>query len=88
MKTVFLYGSENPTIEARDAITIKAAEMKCLRKTAEYTWRDSKKNTKIAMELNMTPVLDKMQDRLPRILKKKNTGPKGGRKQGKPLQRL
>jgi len=43
MKTVFLYGSENPTIEARDAITIKAAEMKCLRKTAEYTWRDSKK---------------------------------------------
>jgi len=58
-----------------------------MRKTAEYTWRDYKKNADIAMEINMTPVLDKMRDRLPRILKK-ITGPKGGRKQGKPLKRL
>jgi len=28
-----LYGSENPTIKAKDAIRIKAAEMKCMRKT-------------------------------------------------------
>ena len=41
--------------------------MKYMRKTAEYTWRDYKKNADIAMEINMTPVLDKMRDRLPRI---------------------
>jgi len=35
-----LYRSENPTIKARDAIRIKAAEMKCMRKTRGYTWRD------------------------------------------------
>jgi hypothetical protein len=27
------------------------------------------KNTQIEMELNMTPVLDKIQDRLPRVIK-------------------
>jgi hypothetical protein len=32
-ETGFLYGSENPTIKAKDAIRIKAAEMKCMRKT-------------------------------------------------------
>jgi len=68
-KTVFLYGSENPTNEARDAIIIKAAEMKCTRKTAECTWRDYKKY-RDCNGTNMTPVLDKMHDRLPKIRKK------------------
>jgi hypothetical protein len=31
-----------------------------MRKTAGYIWRDHK--TKIEKELNITPVLDKMQD--------------------------
>jgi hypothetical protein len=30
-----------------------------MRKTAEYTWTDSKTNTEIARELNTTPVWDK-----------------------------
>ena len=42
-----LYGSENPTIKARDAIKIKAAEMKCMRKTVEHTWRDYKKTQRL-----------------------------------------
>jgi hypothetical protein len=32
-----LYRSENPTIQARDAKRIKAAETKCMRKTGGYT---------------------------------------------------
>jgi hypothetical protein len=82
-----LYGSENPTIKARDAVRIKAAQLKCMRKAGGCTWRDYKKNTEIAMELNMTPVLDKIQDRLTRIIKK-TVSPKGRRKQGKTLKRL
>jgi hypothetical protein len=35
--------------------------MKYMR-TAEYTWTDHKTNTDIAKELNITPVLDKIQD--------------------------
>jgi len=33
-----LYGSETWNIKARDARRITAAEMKCMRRTAEYTW--------------------------------------------------
>ena len=36
--------------------------MKYMRKTAEYTWTDYKTNTEIAKELNITPMLDKMQE--------------------------
>jgi hypothetical protein len=57
-----LYGSENWTIKARDARRITAAEMKYTRRTAEYTWTDHKTNTEIANELNITSVLDKIQD--------------------------
>jgi hypothetical protein len=35
--------------------------MKYMR-TAGYTWTDHKTNTDIAKELNITPVLDKIQD--------------------------
>jgi hypothetical protein len=38
---------------------IIAAEMKCMRRTAGYTWTDHKTNTEITKELNITPVLDK-----------------------------
>jgi hypothetical protein len=40
-----LYGSENWTIEARDAGRITAAEMKCMRRTAGYIWTDHKTHT-------------------------------------------
>jgi hypothetical protein len=36
--------------------------MKYMRRTAGHTWADHKANTYIAKELNMTPVLDKIQD--------------------------
>jgi hypothetical protein len=47
-----LYGSENWTIKSKDATRI----------TARYTWTDHKRNTEIAKELNITPVLDTVQD--------------------------
>jgi hypothetical protein len=64
--------------------------MKYMRRTAGYTWTDHKTDTDIAKELNITPVLDKIQrykrswiqhvnrmprNGLPRILK--NYTPKG-----------
>jgi hypothetical protein len=52
-----LHGSENWTITAGDARRISAAEMKCMRITAECTWTDHKTNTEIANELNIAPVL-------------------------------
>ena len=60
------------------------AEMKYMRKTAWYIWTDHKTNTEIAKVLNISPVLDKIQEykrkwkqhvnrmphnRLPRIIK-------------------
>jgi hypothetical protein len=36
--------------------------MKYMRITAGYTWTDHKRNTEIAKELNITPVVDKIQD--------------------------
>jgi hypothetical protein len=57
-----LYGSENWTIKARAARRITATEMKYMRRMAGYTWTDHKKNTEIANELNITSVLDKIQD--------------------------
>jgi hypothetical protein len=53
-----LYGSENWTIEARDARRI-AAQVKYMRRTAGYTWTDNKTNIGIATELNIPPVLEK-----------------------------
>jgi hypothetical protein len=57
-----LYGSENWTIKARDATRIIAAEVKCMRGTAGYTWTVHRTNTDTAKELNITPVFDKIQD--------------------------
>jgi len=36
--------------------------MKYMRKTTEYTWTDYKTGTEIAKELNITPVLYKIQE--------------------------
>ena len=55
---VLLYGSE--TIKASDARRITAAEMKYMRRTAGYTWKDYKTNAQIAKELKKTPILDKL----------------------------
>jgi hypothetical protein len=57
---VLLYGSETWTIKGRDARRIIAAEMKYMRRTAEYIWTDYKTNTHIAKELKITPILEKL----------------------------
>jgi hypothetical protein len=36
--------------------------MKYMSRTAGYTWTDDKTNTEIAKVLNITPVLDKIQE--------------------------
>jgi hypothetical protein len=41
---------------------ITAAEMNSMRRTTGYTWTDHKTNAEIAKELNITPVLDKIQE--------------------------
>ena len=98
---VLLYGSETATVEASDARRITAAEMKCTRITARYTWTDYRTNAQIAKELKQTPILDKLleykrswikhvnrmpQNRLPRIMK--HYYPTGRRNHGRPLKRL
>jgi hypothetical protein len=75
--------------------------MKYMRITAGHTWTDGETNTDTAKGLNITAVLDKLQDckrnwiqninrmsrnRLPRMMK--NCTPKGRRNQGRPLKRL
>ena len=57
---VLLRGSETWTIEASDARRITAAETKCIRRTAGYTWTDYKTNAQIVKELKITPILDKL----------------------------
>ena len=96
-----LYGSETWTIKVRDARRITAAEMKYMRRTAQYTRTDYKTNSHIAKELEITPVLGKLleykrnwiqhvntmpRDRLPRIMK--YYSPTGRRNRGRPLKRL
>jgi len=41
-------------------VRITAAEMKCIRRTAGYTWTDYKAGTHITKELKITPILDKL----------------------------
>jgi hypothetical protein len=96
-----LYGRQNRTIKARDARRVTAAEMKCMRITAGCTWTVYKTDAKIARELNINPVLDKIQEyrinwsrsanRMPRNrlpMMTNNCRPKGRRNQGKQLKRL
>jgi hypothetical protein len=55
-----LYDSETLTVKTRDARRITAAGMKYIRRTAGYTRTDYKASTEIAMELKITPILDKL----------------------------
>jgi hypothetical protein len=94
-----LYGSETWTIKARNAGRITAAEMKYMRRG--FIWTDYKTNAQIAMELKITPILDKSleykknwiqhvntvpRNRLPRVMK--HYSPTGRRNHGRPLKRL
>jgi hypothetical protein len=79
---------------------ITAAEMKYMRITAGYTWRDYKTNGQITKEWKITPILDKLleykrswlqhvnrmpRNRLPRVVK--HYRPTGRRNLGRPLKR-
>ena len=97
-----LYGSDKWNIKERDATRIRAVVVKYGRKTAGYTWADyKKKKTQTAKEINVTTVLDKIQEYRGKLLKHMNRmprnkllriitnyRPKGRRNQGDPLKRL
>jgi hypothetical protein len=55
-----LYGSEIWTIKQFDKNRLRTAEMKYLRRTAEYTLLDHKRNEEILQELHVTPLEDKL----------------------------
>jgi hypothetical protein len=98
---VLSYGSETWTVKARDARRITAAEIKYMRITAGYTWKDYKTNTQNTKELKITPILDKLLEYkrncihhvnrmprsiLPRVMK--YYSPTGRRNYGIPLKRF
>jgi Tfp pilus assembly protein PilZ len=57
---VLPYGSETWTVNSKDKSRLTAAEMRFMRKTAKYTWRDHKINEEILNELKVTSILDKI----------------------------
>jgi hypothetical protein len=96
-----LYGSETGSVKTSDARRITAPEIKYMRITAGFTWRDYRTNAQIAKELKITPILDKLleykrswikhvirmpQNRLPRVMRQYS--PTGRRNHGRPLKRL
>ena len=58
----FLYGSENWTLTASQRRRIEAAEMKLLGPLAGYTLYDHKTNDYIRHELQITGILDKIDE--------------------------
>jgi hypothetical protein len=93
----FLYGSENWTLTASQRRRIEVAEMKLLRPLAGYTLYDHKTNDYIRRELQITGVLDKIDEyrwnwfqhlqRMPQNrspLKSYYYGPQGRRTIGRP----
>jgi len=60
---ILSHSNENWTIEARDTRRITRVKMNYTRKLTGYTWTDYETNTENANELNITPVLEKIQDR-------------------------
>jgi len=58
----FLYWSENWTLTALQRQRIEAAEMKLLRPLAGYTLYDHKTNYYICREVQITGILDKINE--------------------------
>jgi hypothetical protein len=54
------YGSETWTVKSKDKSRLAAAEMRFMRKTAKYRWRDHKTNKEMLNELKVTSILDKI----------------------------
>jgi hypothetical protein len=53
---VLLYTSETWTVKSKDKSRLTGAEMRFIRKTAKYTWRDHKSNEEIINELKVTSI--------------------------------
>jgi hypothetical protein len=98
---VLLYDSKTQTVKSKDKSRVTAVEIKFMKKTAKYTWRDHETNEEILNELKVTSILDKItgyksdwiqhvnrmpRSRLPNLLTK--YAPGGIRNQGRPLKRL
>jgi hypothetical protein len=96
-----LYSSEAWTLKEQDESRIIAAEVKFLRKTAQYTLYDHKKNWDIIKELNTQSIIEKIskyknkwmqhvrrmdRSRLLRAILEHR--PAGTRNPGRPLKRL
>ena len=96
----FLCGSENRTLTASQRRSIEAAEMKLLRPLAGYTIYGHKINDSISRKINITCILDKIdeyrlnwllnlqrmpQNRIP--LKSYQHRPQGRRTIGRPKKR-
>ena len=58
----FLYGAENWTLTALQRRRIEAAEMKLLRPLAGYNLHDHKTNDYICCKLQITGILDKIDE--------------------------
>jgi hypothetical protein len=58
----FLYGSENWTLTASQRRRIEKKEMKLLRPLAAYTLYDRKTNDSIRRELQISRILDKIDE--------------------------
>jgi hypothetical protein len=98
---ILLCGSEAWTLKEQDNSRITAAEMKFMRKTAKYTWQDHRRDQDVTEELQIRPVVEKINNyknkwiqhvrRMDRagllhaILKYQ---PAGRRGHGRPLKRL
>jgi hypothetical protein len=96
-----LYGSETWNIKTSDARRIRTAEMKCMRRTAGYTWTDYRTNVQISKVPKITPILEKLleykriwiqyvnrmpRNTLPRVMK--HYSPTGRNNRGRPLKGL
>jgi hypothetical protein len=57
-----IYGSEIWTLRKQDKTRLTTSEMKFLRKTTGYTLMDHKKNEEIIRELQVAPIINKIQN--------------------------
>ena len=73
-----LYSSDKWTFKTRDTRRITAAETKCMRKRAGYTWTEYKPSTQIAKQLNTTPFLVRIQEYRRKCLQHTNRMPLNG----------
>jgi len=57
-----LYKCETWAIKEQDKSRLTSAEMKFMRRTAKYTWKDYKTNEDILSELEISPVVKYIQN--------------------------